>query len=443
MMQKTLSRKRRFLILPLIFFLFFTSSIFASTPPSITAPHAILMDYETGEIIYQNNGYEEAYPASTAKVLTAILVVENLDLDETITLDYDLFVTGSSMYLLKGESFTVKELLQALLVRSANDVAELFANHISGSVEEFAKLMNERARELGAKNTHFTNPHGLPDPKHVSTAYDLALIGKQAMGYEVLREIFKTTSLVYDETEQTPEKRYFRNNNRFLWGTGIGNQILYNGTYIDIKYDIVDGIKTGWTSASQQTLISTAIKNNHRLIAVVLGAEGVNIYSDTRTLLDYGFDKFTLTELVEDNYLETEIPVSKGKVDKIPLYTDNSLSAVIPSNLDISQVTRRVELLKENIEAPLEAGAILGKLVFSIDDNTIGEVNLVSKEAIEVKPTFLGNKKLLYSILGVISFIILWQILIAFLRFKKRKRRALYYSGGHSYNFSKNIMKKR
>ncbi|SCY83985.1 D-alanyl-D-alanine carboxypeptidase family protein [Alkaliphilus peptidifermentans] len=441
MIQKSIKEKARMLILSLIVCLFFTGFAYGTTP-TLTAPNAILMDYETGEILFDHNGYEPAYPASTTKVLTAILVIENLDLDEVITLDYDLFVTGSSMYLLMGESFTVKELLQSLLIRSANDVAELFANHISGSVEEFAKLMNQRAKEIGAENTHFTNPHGLPDTNHISTAYDLALIGRHAMGYEVFREIVSTVSLVFDETEQTPEKRYFQNTNRFLWGTGRGNQILYNGNYIDIKYDIVDGIKTGWTTASQQTLISTAKKNDHRLVAVVLGAQGANIYSDTRAVLDYGFDNFQKLELISNNSLGAEATVLKGKVDTIQLYSDNDLSAVVPSNIDINSITKSIELT-ENIEAPIDAGSILGKIIFSLDDRTIGEVNLVTNEDVESKRVLIGNKKVINAFLGIFALMIVWQLIIGFLRIKKKRRRSLYYGSRHSYNFSKSIMKKR
>lgn len=217
---------------------------------NISAPNAILMDYTTGKVIYDHNAHVPAYPASTTKVLTALLALEHLDLNEVITVDYDIYVIGSSMYLMKGESFTVEELIQALMIRSANDVGELLAIRISGSVEEFSNLMNQRAKELGALNSNFTNPHGLPEDDHITTAYDLAMITREALKSEKFREIMSTVNLQFAPTEQTPETRYFRNSNRFLWATGRANHILYDGRYIDIKYDIVDGVKTGFTPGS-------------------------------------------------------------------------------------------------------------------------------------------------------------------------------------------------
>ena len=136
-------------------------TIFAQNTPTITAPNAVLIDYETGKVLFNKNAHKQAYPASTTKVMTAILTLENANLNDRVTIDYDLYVEGSSMFLLKGESFTVEELLKALLIKSANDCAEALAIHITGSVEKFVEMMNKRARELGALNTNFVNPHGL------------------------------------------------------------------------------------------------------------------------------------------------------------------------------------------------------------------------------------------------------------------------------------------
>ena len=150
--------------------------------PEITAPSAILIDSGSGDILYEKNAHTLMYPASTTKIMTAILAIESLDLSDTVVIDKESpFTTGSRIYIQEGEIFTVEQLLYALLLQSANDVAVALAKHISGDVAEFAKRMNERAKELGAKNTHFVNSSGLPDEAHVTTAYDLALIARYAM----------------------------------------------------------------------------------------------------------------------------------------------------------------------------------------------------------------------------------------------------------------------
>ena len=174
----------------------------AQNTPTITAPHGVLIDYETGNVLFSKNAHKQAYPASTTKVMTAILTLENANLNDRVTIDYDLYVEGSSMFLLKGESFTVEELLKALLIKSANDCAEALAIHITGSVEKFVEMMNKRAKELGALNTNFVNPHGLADPNHVTTAYDLAMIAKHAMTFDTFREIVSTTMLNLDATNK-------------------------------------------------------------------------------------------------------------------------------------------------------------------------------------------------------------------------------------------------
>lgn len=429
------------ILLTLIIFLGFTVPTFAA-PPTITARNGIVMDYETGKVLYEFNAHQVTYPASTTKVLTAIIAIETLDLDEIITVDYDIYVPGSSMYLLKGESFSVRELIQSLLVRSANDVAELLAIRISGSVEEFADLMNQRAKEMGALNTHFTNPHGLPDDDHMTTAYDLAVIAKYAMENEFFRETVQIDNLIFDETEQTPEKRYFRNTNRFLWGTGAGNQIIYNGKYTNIKYDIVDGIKTGYTLAAQQTIITSAVKDGQRLLVVVLGAQGANVYLDARTLIDYGFDNFQRVELIGGNTFQQDVAVSNALVETVPLYSSRNLSAILPNDFDLNSITKEI-ILNDDISAPIEAGSVLGKLIYSFGEEVLGEVELTAIEDIEAKPILLRNKNFIYAILGIIFAIILWQIFINYLRYQKRRRQFVSYSGRSSYQFSKSLMKKR
>ncbi len=426
-----------------IFILLFSMAPIYGTATEITAPNGVLMDFETGKVLYEKNAYEPTYPASTTKVMTAILVLEKANLEDVVTIDYDLHVDGSGMYLVKGESFTVKELFQGLLVRSANDAAEALAIHIAGSVEEFAKLMNERAKELGTLNTNFTNPHGLPDENHVTTAYDLAIISKHAMEFPFFRETVSTTMITFDETEQTPEKRYYRNSNRLLWGTGGGNLMDYRGETINIKYDIVDGIKTGYTNAAQQCLIASALNNDQRLISVVLGATGSNIYIDTRTLIDYGYENFTIHGMTEANEFQSEAPVKNGVLDSVKLKTADSLSVVLNKDQDPSLITKEV-IINENITAPIEEGAVLGKVIYSLGDEILGEVNLIAEAFVDLAPSLFNFSGFGKYILIIFILFIVWQIFVAYIRFQRKRKRYIY--GGYSknsYQFSKNMLKRR
>lgn len=427
----------------IIFILLFSMVPIYGTAPEITAPNGVLMDFETGKVLYEKDAHEPTYPASTTKVMTAILVLEKATLEDVVTIDYDLHVDGSGMYLVKGESFTVKELFQGLLVRSANDAAEALAIHIAGSVEEFAKLMNERAKELGALNTNFTNPHGLPDENHVTTAYDLAIISKHAMDFPLFRETVSTTMITFDETEQTPEKRYYRNTNRLLWGTGGGNLMDYRGETINIKYDIVDGIKTGYTNAAQQCLIASALNNDQRLISVVLGAAGSNIYIDTRTLIDYGYENFTIHGMTEANELQSEAPVKNGVLDSVKLKTADSLSVVLNKDQDPSLITKEV-IINESITAPIEEGAVLGKVIYSLGDEVLGEVNLIAEAFVDLAPSLFNFSGFGKYILIIFILFIVWQIFVAYIRFQRKRKRYIY--GGYSknsYQFSKNMLKRR
>lgn len=423
---------------------FIPNTTFAQGIPTISAPNGVLIDYETGQILFNKNAHEQTYPASTTKVMTAILVLENANLSDTVTIDYDLYVDGSSMYLLKGESFTVEELLHALLIRSANDAAEALAIHIAGSVEEFADMMNQRAKELGALNTNFTNPHGLPDSKHVTTAYDLAMIAKHAMKFDLFREIVSTNMLTFEPTEQTPETRYYRNTNRFLWGTGIGNQILYDGKYIDIKYDIIDGIKTGYTGDAGSCLISSGVRDDYRVISVVLGAEGIEVYKDSRTLIDYGHENFSLISLTNNNSESLVASILEGKQGSVDLSIANEKMYAISKDINSNDIKQNV-LINENIEAPITKGQVLGKISYSLNGEILEEVDLIANSSIK-KLSFIDKALKLSNIFtGVIILFVLWQVFVAYLRVKKKRLKRISFKRrsrrNSKYTFNPNLFK--
>ena len=270
------------------------------------AKYAVLLDYETGKTLYSKNGNQKLYPASTTKMWTAYNVLKNVsDLNEIIKIEDLPTIEGSSMYLKDGESFTVKQLLDALLVHSSNDAAFVLARYVGkGDVNKFVEMMNTEAKAIGAVDTHFTNPHGLPDPNHYTTAHDMAVMARKAMSNTVFREIVKTTYIKYDATEAYPFERHFSNTNQLLTSSG---KMSYKGKEVNIKYDIVDGIKTGFTDAAGKCLLSSAVKDDRRVIAAVFNSTNDGIYLDSRELLDYGFDNYyTATVLDREDYVKTK-----------------------------------------------------------------------------------------------------------------------------------------
>ncbi|WP_053956991.1 D-alanyl-D-alanine carboxypeptidase family protein [Inediibacterium massiliense] len=393
--------------------------------PTITAPSAILLDGDTGDILYEKDSHTPMYPASTTKIMTAILTLENTNLNDKVIIDKDSPYTGGSrIYIIEGEEFTVEQLLHALLIDSANDAAVALAIHISDSVEDFTKLMNKRAQELGAKNTHFTNPNGLPDPDHLTTSYDLAMIAKHAMTIPKFREIVKTVKYDIPPTNKQEETRHLYNSNRLLWGTGRRNQILYQGKYVNIKYDIVEGIKTGYTDIARQCLVTSAKKNNHRLISVVLKAEGKNIYIDSRTLIDYGFDNFKLKKIIDSGEKIQSISIENGTKKSIDVLTKSPLYKVIPKNEKLGSIEQTISLNK-NIKAPVEKGQSIGKITYTTDGEILGNITLIASDSVSVEKisSFSWIKIILYFLFFLFIIFLILRTIITINRIQKRKKR--------------------
>jgi serine-type D-Ala-D-Ala carboxypeptidase (penicillin-binding protein 5/6) len=241
----------------------------------LVAKAAALVDVQSGQFLYQKNPDEIHYPASTTKILTALVVIESGDLDKMVPVDIeDTKVEPSALYIKPGEQFPRRHLLYALLLKSANDVAMCLARDNAGSVAAFAEKMTARAAKLGAVNSHFTNPHGLHDPHHFTTAHDLAKISLEAMKNPVFREIVATPEAWLLKGEQFVQ---LRNHNKLLW-----------------RLPGCTGLKTGFTRAAQQTLVSSAMRDGHEVISVVLRTNNPGIWTDSTTLLLYGFEKLGL-----------------------------------------------------------------------------------------------------------------------------------------------------
>ncbi|MCC3863319.1 D-alanyl-D-alanine carboxypeptidase [Terrisporobacter petrolearius] len=400
-------------------------SVFAdSKDVSISSPNSVVLDYETGTVLYEKNGNKKIYPASTTKIWTAYLVIKNVkDLDHSIEIDKDLSVDGSSMYLQKGEIFTVRELLQGLLVHSSNDTAEVLAEYVSGSKEAFADLMNKEAKAIGAKNTHFNNPHGLPDKEHYTTAYDMALMARQAMSNDLIREIVSTKSLTFEKCDTPTSKRFitrtFFNTNKFLTST---EKIEYKGKSVDIKYDIIDGIKTGYTDDAGRCLLSSAVKNDMRVISAVYKDAGTDVYADSRTLIDYAFNNY---------YNQTIINKADYTKSKRVLFTEEKELLYEPE-FNYKIVLEKGSKASENYNAkvnldydlPIKKGDKVGTLDVYNGKTLEKTINLVAKNNLNSLFGFITeNTTVKYSIKLALALISLFIIFIISKIIKKRKAR--------------------
>lgn len=411
-----------FLLTLLITFLpvFNTNNLsFADSEPNLTAEYAVLMDYETGQVLYNKNGHSKLYPASTTKAWTAYVVLKHVnDLNQVVEIKDLPIVDGSSMYLKEGEAFTVKELLDALLIHSSNDVAMVLAKYVGGSVENFVNMMNDEAKSIGAENTHFNNPHGLPDENHYTTAYDMALMARKAMDNKIFRDIVNTKSVKYPATEAYPYERYFENTNQFLTSRSKMN---YKGQEIDIKYDVVDGIKTGYTDAAGKCLLSTGVKNNIRVISAVFKSTVDDLYLDSRTLLDYGFDNFYVKEIVDkDDFIKNK-KVFLSKEKKLIYQPETNYSVALSNNSNAGDYSIKTKL--DNIKLPIKEGDKVGTLEVYKNKKLEKSIDLVAKNDVTSIFAFFKENKLLYNVLKIILLIIILVFIVFIIRKVKRKKK--------------------
>ncbi|MEG1311278.1 MAG: D-alanyl-D-alanine carboxypeptidase family protein [Romboutsia sp.] len=401
-------------------FLSTTNESFANGPkPNITAEYAVLMDYETGKVLYDKNGSKKLFPASTTKIWTAYVVLKYVpDLSQVIEIKDLPAIEGSSMYLKNGESFNVKQLLDALLVHSSNDVAIILANYVSGSVDKFIEMMNEEAKAIGAKNTHFNNPHGLPDENHYTTAYDMALMSRAAMNNEIFRNIVKTKSVSFQPNEAYPHERYFINTNKFL---SSNEKINYKGEQIDIKYDIVDGIKTGYTDDAGRCLLSSGLKDNMRLISTVFKTTGNDLYLDSRTLLDYGFENFQSSTIIDKKDFSNSKRVFLSKQKNLTYEPEYSYKLVLPKGQSKDNYTTKVQV--DNINLPIRKGDKVGTLDIYNSDKLEHTIDLVAENNVNSIFSFITENKAFMSVIKIIILILIFLILIFTGFIIKRKTR--------------------
>lgn len=343
------------------------------SPQNISARSAVLID-SNGAILAEKNAHERMGEASTTKIMTALVIAEAMPLDTLVTIpDEAVGVEGSSVYLCEGEILTVKELLLALLLESANDAAAALAIASAGSIDGFAEKMNERARALGLKNTNFKNPHGLYDEKHYTTAYDLAKISAEALKIPALCEIFATkkaqiSSGVTKDMPNGEGKRYLHNHNKML--------SLYEGAI---------GVKTGFTKKTGRCLVSAAERDGLTLIAVTLNAP--DDWRDHALLLDYGFDNFEHVTLFDTGEFSYQYAISGGCEQFVR--ATNSLPLALTMPKENREYTSLLEFEQRFEIAPIQASTRLGSLTLS---SSLGTVSSPLVAAYTVDASFKKNK---------------------------------------------------
>ncbi len=403
--RKLIKNKKRFRILALLMAAAFAlTPLYAAVPAEaeihsksmeeleIDADFALLYNPEEDLVYYEKNGYDKAYPASTTKVMTALLVCEALDrgditLDQVVTasntFSWGLTAGSASIHIQVGEELTVEQLLYSLLLPSANDAANVLAETVAGSRIDFVDLMNARAAELGCKHTHFMNAHGLNNDEHYTTAYELCMIFAEAMKHEQFRKVIGTAEYDIPATNKSAA-RHLENTNALLTDA-------YRPGY---TYEYTIGGKTGTTNAAGVCLVCAAEKDGTMLYSVVLhgaviygtdGSETYRNFTETKKLFEWGFDAYSTQTLFEDGQVLGEVPVHYGLgTDKVSLVNVGEITKLIPTDADLSGLETTVDYKDDMLEAPVEAGVKLGTVTLKdADGEELGTLDLVTKEKVE------------------------------------------------------------
>jgi len=412
--------------------------------PALVANSAIVIDAETGKILFEKNAHQEKYPASITKIMTTLLALEaDVDFNEVITMsensiwgvERDSTLIGLDV----GEQVTMGDLMFATMVKSANECAYAIAERVGGDIENFANMMNDKAREIGCEDTHFVTPNGLHDDDHYTTAYDMALITREALKYEKFRELSGTLSYTVPETNLAKETRP-------LWN---GNQMINPAK--KAYYEYCEGGKTGYTTMAHNTLMTYAKKDGLELICIIMDCDGnQRAYSDTRALYNYCFNNYTYFYPLSDFSFGVETETETEDInsilnnyysslshDMIDLEVNKNYSILINRYLDTSQIEKHVNLFDK------ADNNVLGEITFTLGDEQIGSTPITSstpllsskmtaKEDTSSKKDAKKIIKKIFLVIACIAGVLLLIVLIYFIsttviqRFRRGQRRRNY-----------------
>ncbi|MGM9521381.1 MAG: serine hydrolase [Oscillospiraceae bacterium] len=411
--------------------------------PELQAEAALLVEAETGQILYVKNETDRRAPASLTKIMTVLLAIEAYDsgdaaLDDVVTVSDTAYTgitpDGSTANLKVGEELTFESLLYCAMLASANEACNVLAEYVSGDIDSFVELMNSRAKDLGCTGTHFANTHGMPNDDHYTTANDLYLIVRCALEYPLFKKLVSTVTYTVPATNMS-EERQLTNTNLLIRPESV------------YYYAPAAGVKTGYTDAAGYCLISDASKDGRELISVVLGAKSVVIadgttqvqsFSETRRLLNWGFDNFSYQEIISTINLIAELPVELGKgSSSVVLRPASGIRALLSNDVDLSQVQLETRIYSEEsgetLQAPIMSGTVLGEVTVSLDGVDYGTVDLVANTNVELdKAAYIKHeiKKTLSNIYVKLAIVFLLLLLCGYIAFiiiynkNRRKKKA-------------------
>ncbi|WP_368906128.1 serine-type D-Ala-D-Ala carboxypeptidase DacF [Bacillus wiedmannii] len=331
------------------------------------ASSAIVIEQDTGKVLFDKNPNEKLPPASMTKIMTMLLIMEQVEkgklklTDKVRASEHAASMGGSQIFLEPGEEMTVNEMLKGIAIASGNDASVAVAEHIAGSEEGFVNMMNKKAKDLGLKNTHFQNPTGLPAKDHYSTANDMAIMAKELMKYPLIR---KYTGKYEDYLREDTDKKFW----------------LVNTNKLVRFYPGVDGVKTGFTTEAKYCLTASAEKNGMRVISVVMGAPTSKERNNQVTkLLDYAFGQYMTKKLYTRGEKIKTVQVGKGKKEKVDLVASDNVSLLMKKGENMDKVKQEV-IAEKKVKAPIKKGDALGTLVIKKDKDVLLKQTIVAKE---------------------------------------------------------------
>lgn len=382
--------------------------------PDVLSDAAILINSNTGKILYEKNSNKQMYPASTTKIMTAFIALNRLELSSRITASksaVSIADDSSKMGIVEGEVLTVEELLYALLVQSANDAANVLAEAVSGSISEFVGLMNQTAQELGMTNTHFSNAHGYHDENHYTTAYDMSLVAQEAMKNSVFAKIVSAKSIEIQPTNKCDKVRKFLTRNYLISPSGSVSQYRY-----------ANGIKTGHTEKAGQCFVGSAQKNGMDLITVVFHAPEdapERAFIDTKNMFEYAYSKYRIeTVLTADEIASTcNVKWASGK-SHLVLKATHDVKTLLPrENYNSALLTSKITVY-DDITAPVKAGDELGEIKYFYDEQEVTTAKLYASR--DVSKSYM---KQISSYVLNIWFLLIFGLIVFMLVLKRAKER--------------------
>ncbi len=405
-------------------------SAYTPTNFDIDAEGAMLVNMDTGDILYQKNSDKKLYPASLTKLMTALVLFENTsDVDKEIVTVSEYAIrsldgTDSSLGGLKiGEQLTVRQMLYVLLLSSANEGANAIAEHVAGDVESFCAKMNEKAAQLNMTGTHYANAHGLHDLNHYTTVSDMYKLTTEVLKHPVLKEIVYSTKYKLEATNKSPSRTFTTTNFMMLNNSERCTAEKYKGQLYYYKY--VKGVKTGYTDAAGRCLVSTASKNGYNYMCIIMNSPvyddaGRKIrieFGDTKALYEWAFNDFEYRTVLNTDEIIGEAPVELAwDTDFVSVVPSESLTAIVPKKADNSTLGRDINWYKDSYKAPIKKGDVLGECNITYAGEVLGTVTLIASQDIDRSALmYIGDvtKRGAAAVFGSTVFVIIVIIILA------------------------------